>query len=925
MITQIGRRLASRRITVWLLLLLMMIVFAGTFYQVWHGLHAAQKQFYYAWLTPLIRNWAPPDASGFLAGVASWMWFPLPGGVTVLWALGINLVFSLVFRIGFRWRNVGNLLIHTGLLVMLVGGWLAHRTAESGFVSLAEGDATSVAVPLAEGAPSLTLPLTIRLIEFEAAYMPGSRISRRYASRIEVTGPGVDRQVLVEMNRPFRYGTFTFFQSSYGRADDGRNISVFAVTRNRWMLAPYVATGMMSLGLILQFMLHLFRRTAKPGVVVGAGAGRAAAIIAVIFAYSLCIRAAEAADSSTIKDAMKGYPADPVAPFALDLDAFRRIPVLHNGRKMPMDAFARQRLATYGGRRTVGGEPAVAWLARVFFLPETAMQDPVFLLTHPESVQALGLTASGRRTRASVADLQPVFEKLEAIARKAYEMDASERSLVESELLRLYSHLLEYFDFARSFSFAFPGEPFVVHDDFLRRALQLPMDRTVFSYLEMYRRGAGLRPLMRAAQDMTRTEWTAREHESVALSMALYDWTKFFEDTHFAFIPVMENGGEKWLSTWNAIASGHMRDPAVADAIDTLHSLAQAYGRGDQAAFDEAARSYDRFVRECFPGYRDLRWIGLEVRLNDWNPFLWSGILYVLSFLVALAAVSTRTGGQASGRIGRLLHWAAFGLCAAALLPHTAGLVMRTIIMGRPPATNLFSTFLFVAWVSALLGLLLEMRQRLSLGTLMGALSGAALLLVANGVAGSGDTMGKVAAVLSSNAWLGAHVLTITMGYAGLVLAGMVGQIWLVCACISPNRRTILYGLQRSLYGMLGFGLTFTFIGTTLGGLWADQSWGRFWGWDPKENGALLIILWCAVLLHARLARMIGDVGMAAGSVFGVVVVMFAWLGVNLLGVGLHSYGFTSGLASGLITYITVQLCILAIVTPLALTRIRQR
>ena len=97
---------------------------------------------------------------------------------------------------------------------------------------------------------------------------------------------------------------------------------------------------------------------------------------------------------------------------------------------------------------------------------------------------------------------------------------------------------------------------------------------------------------------------------------------------------------------------------------------------------------------------------------------------------------------------------------------------------------------------------------------------------------------------------------------------------------------------------MLACVLLFSFLGTMLGGIWADQSWGRFWGWDPKENGALLIVLWVALLFHARLDGMIGPRGLAAGAVLGVNVVLTAWLGVNLLSVGLHSYGFTSGLAA---------------------------
>jgi len=119
--------------------------------------------------------------------------------------------------------------------------------------------------------------------------------------------------------------------------------------------------------------------------------------------------------------------------------------------------------------------------------------------------------------------------------------------------------------------------------------------------------------------------------------------------------------------------------------------------------------------------------------------------------------------------------------------------------------------------------------------------------------------------------------------------------------------------VQKMIYGTLGFGLLFSFIGTVLGGIWADQSWGRFWGWDPKENGALLIVIWCVILLHARQWGKIRDLGVALGSVFGGIVVSLAWFGVNLLNVGLHSYGFTDGAATKLFLYIGFELLFMAI------------
>ena len=98
--------------------------------------------------------------------------------------------------------------------------------------------------------------------------------------------------------------------------------------------------------------------------------------------------------------------------------------------------------------------------------------------------------------------------------------------------------------------------------------------------------------------------------------------------------------------------------------------------------------------------------------------------------------------------------------------------------------------------------------------------------------------------------------------------------------------------LNNMVYGIVCFAMLFSFVGTVLGGIWADQSWGRFWGFDPKENGALLIVIWNAIILHARWGGFIRERGLMNMAMFGNIVTSFSWFGVNMLGAGLHSYGF---------------------------------
>jgi len=226
-------------------------------------------------------------------------------------------------------------------------------------------------------------------------------------------------------------------------------------------------------------------------------------------------------------------------------------------------------------------------------------------------------------------------------------------------------------------------------------------------------------------------------------------------------------------------------------------------------------------------------------------------------------------------------------------------------------------------------------------------------LIIAHHLRLGGDTMEMMVAVLDTNFWLATHVVVVTLGYASTFVAGVLGILYIVLgiftrklsATITKNqatgmgvaagalvggaagaavggaiaRRTVGQGepfgksLNRMIYGIICFATLFSFVGTVLGGIWADQSWGRFWGWDPKENGALIIVLWNALVLHARWGGLIRERGLANMAVVGNIVTSWSWFGVNMLGIGLHSYGFTSAAFYYLVLFICTQLTLLAL------------
>jgi ABC-type transport system involved in cytochrome c biogenesis permease subunit len=260
------------------------------------------------------------------------------------------------------------------------------------------------------------------------------------------------------------------------------------------------------------------------------------------------------------------------------------------------------------------------------------------------------------------------------------------------------------------------------------------------------------------------------------------------------------------------------------------------------------------------------------------------------------------------------LNRGAFWLIAACLVAHTIGLILRMYIQGRPPVTNLYSSALFVGWGSVGLGLILERFYRNGIGSATAAMVGFLTLVVAHNLASDGDTMAMLQAVLDTNFWLATHVIVITLGYSATFLAGFLGIIYILRGFFTSGLDEKTAGaLDRMVFGIICFGLLFSFVGTVLGGIWADQSWGRFWGWDPKENGALLIVLWNAIILHARWGKMISARGTMVAAVFGNIVTSWSWFGTNMLGIGLHSYGFMEKAFFWLMAFVFSQLMVMAI------------
>jgi hypothetical protein len=339
---------------------------------------------------------------------------------------------------------------------------------------------------------------------------------------------------------------------------------------------------------------------------------------------------------------------------------------------------------------------------------------------------------------------------------------------------------------------------------------------------------------------------------------------------------------EDWRTVGASLMES-MRGGTIQPAVEYYAAMTTAYTRNDAGAFNKALSDYQEwlaksgFTAEIKKGHN-------ESIFNHYQPFVKSMTIYVLAFLLACAYWFKWTPW---------LNRSAFLLIGLALLIHTSGLIFRMVLEGRPPVTNLYSSAIFVGWGAVVLAFILERFFRDGVGSVTAGAVGFTTLVVAHNLSLDGDTMEMLRAVLDTNFWLATHVVAVTLGYAATFLAGFLAIIYILRGVLTRSLTPeTAKSLSRMVYGIICFATLFSFVGTVLGGIWADQSWGRFWGWDPKENGALMIVLWTAAMLHARWGGIVRERGLMVMCVFGNIVTSFSWFGVNMLGVGLHSYGF---------------------------------
>lgn len=435
---------------------------------------------------------------------------------------------------------------------------------------------------------------------------------------------------------------------------------------------------------------------------------------------------------------------------------------------------------------------------------------------------------------------------------------------------------------------------FEVRNHEVLKGLKLPVDQRYFSGDELFA-GEAFPTLMQELQAKveSKEKLTPYFQALQRLGNQLTVFREIAGGRMLRLIPPKE--GEVWLSV--AEFEGD-HQAAFADLtkafVEYIGTVAQSAPKEQMAqagtALDGAVLKFREVAKSNNPAaYDHDAKVNLEVHYNHFHPFRWAYILYMLASIMVLLVWTMNKPS--------LMKYA-WVLASLGFVLHTYGFGVRMYLMDRAPVTNMYETVVWMSWGAILFAAILEIIYKYRFIFFAGTLGAMVALIVADSAPAVLDpALIPLQAVLRSNYWLTVHVMTITISYAAFFLAFVLGDIGLIYYIRGEEKyQDKLKAIANSIYRSMQIGIAFLAPGIILGGIWADYSWGRFWGWDPKETWALIALLGYLAVLHGRLGGWFRNFGMIAAGVVTFSLVIMAWYGVNfVLAAGLHSYGFGAG------------------------------
>ena len=636
--------------------------------------------------------------------------------------------------------------------------------------------------------------------------------------------------------------------------------------------------------------------------------------------------AAHAADAKPAKTKpAEAKTAAPVVPLDLlrdkeVLSLFSSLPVQEMGRVKPLDTVARFKLLRFSGKQSgisatrkdmeadktvpindpATGKPlvdakgkavkfsAMEWLLVSWFRPDIAKELPVFVVDNSEAITELELKAKGKRDRYTYAEIEPGRTALMRKMSEVRNVEQKQRTPVQRAMAKLafdfldYEMMLSHFDFVRS---PFGKETAALPPEIAACLKDGKADWTVL----LPKMSDYLKAHPEAAAPMN-NPWLREYYRTLVGALMSGN-----EETLPRFFPPPAQKIEVWHSPGTILKSVLDGTPITPEDISNLSLYGSlATTATDPAAFKAKVKELNTSVIKLAAARHESGHVPMELHYHQFDYFYKSLLCFTFGLLLlALSWVNPATSW------GRVCRKSCVLLTIGGTLIGTVGIVVRCLIMERPPITSLYETIIFITTTAALLALIAEWVTKKGWALAVASIAGTAGMFLSirfMNMEGR-DTMEQLQAVLITNFWLSTHVPCINLGYT----AGMVSAIFSVIYIVLRVFGKVTLGdatakdLTRMSYAFVMAGLFLSLVGTVLGGIWANYSWGRFWGWDPKENGALMIVLVNLAILHARMGGYIREVGFHCAGVFLGMVVAFSWFATNQLGVGLHAYGAMEG------------------------------
>ncbi|MAV64673.1 MAG: hypothetical protein CMG00_05735 [Candidatus Marinimicrobia bacterium] len=575
---------------------------------------------------------------------------------------------------------------------------------------------------------------------------------------------------------------------------------------------------------------------------------------------------------------------------------FAEIPIQEDGRIKPLESFAKNQLLRFYGKSSISkmNLSAMDWLFGVLTNDQKIIELPIFNIRNPEVADALGLERANKHKYSYSAIQESIrlnLQLFDDISKKPEE----QYSLVEKQLVEVYTNVILFSELKSSFSCLVPL--ISVDNPVIANRMGVELGDKI-SFLSFVRNIVKFSDLIDSVSTLDKSNWGDVE---IQFYNNLRQMDDIYEkrSTSLKIIPLPPNyDSMEWISPWELVDKREIHNTSI-DLLIHMQDYIKASSYFDDALKQRSMHAYQKTLYESSDIVPEIATLKREVWYNNSSLFYKSTALYILSFF--MICISLLLWRNLFIKISIISLISGFAL-------HGYGLYLRMVIMQRPPVTTIYESIIFVGFICVLCAIIFEYIRKDGLGVLVGSLAGLIFHYVAFGYAADGDTLGVLVAVLNSNFWLATHVTTITTGYGVSIVAGIMGHILLVYTIINPENRIKIKEIYNNTFGITLMALFFTLFGTILGGIWADQSWGRFWGWDPKENGALLICMWQIFMIHMRLTGMVKSNGFAFGMIINNIIVVMAWFGVNLLSVGLHSYGFVSGIALNLALFTSFEI-----------------